>query len=102
MAEGEGGKTLRGPWPDREPGQRRRERPSGPAEARPERRAAQTPLGLSAQELVDQEARDRVRTSLEESLLVEAAAGTGKTTELIRRLVAVLLAVLGVVLLIRG
>jgi ATP-dependent helicase/nuclease subunit A len=40
--------------------------------------------------LDDQEARERIRTSLDESLLVEAAAGTGKTTELIRRLVAVL------------
>lgn len=38
----------------------------------------------------DRAARERIRHSLEESLLVEAAAGTGKTTELIRRLVAVL------------
>jgi len=38
----------------------------------------------------DRGARERIRTSLEESLLVEAAAGTGKTTELIRRIVAVL------------
>jgi ATP-dependent helicase/nuclease subunit A len=38
----------------------------------------------------DQAARDRIRTSLEESLIVEAAAGTGKTTELVNRLVAVL------------
>ena len=38
----------------------------------------------------DREARERVRTSLGESLLVEAAAGTGKTTELVRRLVAVI------------
>jgi ATP-dependent exoDNAse (exonuclease V) beta subunit len=39
---------------------------------------------------VDQAARDRIRTSLHESLLVEASAGTGKTTELVRRIVAVL------------
>jgi ATP-dependent exoDNAse (exonuclease V) beta subunit len=38
----------------------------------------------------DQRARERIRSSLEESLLVEAAAGTGKTTELVRRIVAVL------------
>src|SRR5215472_16806881 len=35
-------------------------------------------------------ARQRIRTSLDESLLVEAAAGTGKTTELIGRIVALL------------
>src|SRR5438874_2400568 len=38
----------------------------------------------------DAEARERIRTSLDESLLVEASAGTGKTTELIRRIVAIL------------
>ncbi|HYL34523.1 MAG TPA: UvrD-helicase domain-containing protein [Bryobacteraceae bacterium] len=40
--------------------------------------------------LDDQAARDRIRTSLAESLLVEASAGTGKTTELIARIVSVL------------
>ncbi len=40
--------------------------------------------------LVDQEARDRIRRSLGESMVVEAAAGTGKTSELVARLVAVL------------
>jgi ATP-dependent exoDNAse (exonuclease V) beta subunit len=40
----------------------------------------------------DQSARDRIRTSLEESLIVEASAGTGKTSELVRRIVAVLAA----------
>ncbi|MCP3964292.1 MAG: UvrD-helicase domain-containing protein [bacterium] len=40
--------------------------------------------------LEDQPARDRIATSLDESLLVEAAAGTGKTTVLVDRLVAVL------------
>src|SRR5580698_7562001 len=40
--------------------------------------------------LDDRAARDRIRTSLAESLLVEASAGTGKTTELIARIVAVL------------
>ena len=38
----------------------------------------------------DAAARERIRTSLDESLIVEASAGTGKTTELIRRLVEVL------------
>jgi ATP-dependent exoDNAse (exonuclease V) beta subunit len=38
----------------------------------------------------DESARARIRTSLDESLIVEASAGTGKTTELVRRMVAVL------------
>ena len=38
----------------------------------------------------DRAARQRIRTSLGESLIVEASAGTGKTTELIARIVAVL------------
>ena len=38
----------------------------------------------------DASGRERIRTSLGESLLVEAAAGTGKTTVLVERLVAVL------------
>src|SRR5437763_4379625 len=38
----------------------------------------------------DRVARDRISGSLEESLIVEAAAGTGKTTELVNRVVAVL------------
>lgn len=41
-------------------------------------------------ELVDQAARDRIRTGLNESLWVEAAAGTGKTHELVQRLVNLL------------
>src|SRR5262245_13502157 len=40
--------------------------------------------------LVDQAERDRIRTSLDETLVVEAAAGTGKTSELVGRLVNVL------------
>lgn len=40
--------------------------------------------------LSDQEARDRIRASLDESLIVEASAGTGKTTELVNRIVAML------------
>lgn len=38
----------------------------------------------------DADARRRIRESLHETLLVEASAGTGKTSELVRRIVAVL------------
>lgn len=38
----------------------------------------------------DRVARERIRTGLDESLIVEAAAGTGKTSELVRRIVSVL------------
>jgi len=38
----------------------------------------------------DKSARERIRTSLDETLIVEAAAGTGKTSELVRRIAAVL------------
>jgi ATP-dependent helicase/nuclease subunit A len=38
----------------------------------------------------DEQARERIRSSLDESLIVEAAAGTGKTTALVSRLVALL------------
>ena len=48
------------------------------------------PEGAPTKRPSDEEARQRIRTSLDESLLVEAAAGTGKTTVLVDRLVAVL------------
>jgi ATP-dependent exoDNAse (exonuclease V) beta subunit len=38
----------------------------------------------------DQIARETIRTSLDETLIVEAAAGTGKTSELVRRIAAIL------------
>ena len=44
----------------------------------------------AAPALSDAEARRRIRESLDESLIVEASAGTGKTTELVKRLVEVL------------
>jgi ATP-dependent helicase/nuclease subunit A len=44
----------------------------------------------SVRAVSDAEARRRIQTSLDESLIVEASAGTGKTTELVRRIVAVL------------
>jgi ATP-dependent exoDNAse (exonuclease V) beta subunit len=40
--------------------------------------------------LADQDARDRIRDDLDTTLVVEAASGTGKTTELVRRMVALL------------
>lgn len=48
------------------------------------------PTGGAAPAFSDEEARRRIRESLEESLIVEASAGTGKTTELVKRLVEVL------------
>ena len=44
----------------------------------------------SVRAVSDAEARRRIRESLDESLIVEASAGTGKTTEMVRRIVAVL------------
>ena len=38
----------------------------------------------------DADARDAIANDLDSTLIVEAAAGTGKTTELVRRIVAVL------------
>ncbi len=38
----------------------------------------------------DDAAREAIHTQLDRSLVVEAAAGTGKTTELVNRIVAVL------------
>jgi ATP-dependent helicase/nuclease subunit A len=49
-----------------------------------------TPVVQQQPQLDDRAARERIRSSLAESLLVEASAGTGKTTELIARIVAVL------------
>jgi ATP-dependent helicase/nuclease subunit A len=40
--------------------------------------------------LVDAEARERIRSDLDSTLVVEAAAGTGKTTELVGRVLALL------------
>jgi ATP-dependent exoDNAse (exonuclease V) beta subunit len=42
--------------------------------------------------LVDQDARDAVRNALDKTLVVEAAAGTGKTSELVQRMIAVVAA----------
>jgi len=53
--------------------------------------------GLAARPLADEAARRRIREALGESQLVEAAAGTGKTTVLVERLVALLEQGLGTV-----
>ena len=42
--------------------------------------------------LLDQNARDAIRTALDKTLVVEAAAGTGKTSELVQRITAVVAA----------
>src|SRR4051794_14947664 len=40
--------------------------------------------------LIDAEARERIQTDLDVSMCVEAGAGTGKTTMLVKRIVALL------------
>src|SRR5262249_11583237 len=40
--------------------------------------------------LADQAARDQIRSDLDTTLVVEAAAGTGKTSELVRRMISVI------------
>ena len=45
---------------------------------------------MNERDLIDCTERERIRTSLDESLFVEAAAGTGKTSELVTRIVNVL------------
>lgn len=47
---------------------------------------------MTESELDDEPARRRIRCALDENLLVEAAAGTGKTSELVTRMVNVLAA----------
>ena len=49
-----------------------------------------TPSTMKPAPLLDQSERDLITTALDDTLVVEAAAGTGKTTELTRRIVAVL------------
>ena len=44
-------------------------------------------LGEPVPSLVDDADRDRIRRALDTTLVVEAAAGTGKTTELVARIV---------------
>jgi len=48
------------------------------------------PNAEQKESLADQAARDRIRNDLDTSLVVEAAAGTGKTSELVRRIISVI------------
>ncbi|HXU07779.1 MAG TPA: UvrD-helicase domain-containing protein, partial [Blastocatellia bacterium] len=48
------------------------------------------PKAKQKENLADQAARDRIRSDLDTSLVVEAAAGTGKTSELVRRIISVI------------
>src|SRR5687768_10548802 len=41
-------------------------------------------------ELADQDARDVIVNALDDTVVVEAAAGTGKTTELVKRILRIL------------
>ena len=54
------------------------------------RKSISTGEGAASGPLADDPARKRIRTSLDESMVVEAAAGTGKTSELVARIVEVL------------
>ncbi len=40
--------------------------------------------------LADQKDRDAIESALDDTLVVEAAAGTGKTTELVRRIIRII------------
>ena len=55
-------------------------------------RAAESHEGPGLMKLLDQNARDAVRNALDKTLVVEAAAGTGKTSELVQRMIAVVAA----------
>jgi ATP-dependent exoDNAse (exonuclease V) beta subunit len=53
--------------------------------------APETGAGVAGlQTLADQSERDKITTALDETVVVEASAGTGKTSELVRRIVAML------------
>ena len=58
----------------------------------PASRSAESHEGSGLMKLIDQEARDAIRTALDKTLVVEAAAGTGKTSELVQRMIAVVAA----------
>ena len=58
-------------------------------ESKPEPVAAPLPVAPPPA-VSDHAARERIRGALDTTLVVEAAAGTGKTTELVRRIIAIL------------
>jgi len=45
---------------------------------------------MDNRQLIDNEARDKIRTALDTTLLVEAGAGSGKTHSLVDRMLALL------------
>ncbi len=45
---------------------------------------------MSAKKLADQKDRDAIESALDDTIIVEAAAGTGKTTELVRRIISII------------
>ena len=51
---------------------------------------SETPKTSGARAIADQRVRERIRSDLDTTLIVEAAAGTGKTTALVNRIVAAL------------
>lgn len=62
---------------------------NGPAKSKTAAKGLQESNGRN-ETLADQAARDRIRNDLDSSLVVEAAAGTGKTSELVRRIISVI------------
>src|SRR5579862_1806615 len=67
----------------------RAERRAQHAQGGAARRAAME-LARQAMTPADQRVRDRIRRDLDTTLIIEAAAGTGKTTELVNRIIAVI------------
>ncbi len=45
---------------------------------------------MRAKKLADQKDRDAIESALDDTIIVEAAAGTGKTTELVRRIIRII------------
>ena len=81
--------NLFDPLPD-EPrqGAHAKEQPS--AQERPAKKVANPRTPIQKEKLGDQPARERIRSDLDSTLVVEAAAGTGKTSELVRRVISIL------------
>ncbi len=75
------------PLPPMPPPQRRG---AGPAVPPPSSQIEQPPSIEIPSRLIDQEARDRIANDLDVTLVVEAAAGTGKTTALVERILSLL------------
>jgi ATP-dependent exoDNAse (exonuclease V) beta subunit len=64
--------------------------PTAPATTDPVPDAARAAGSRGAEAVSDADQRELIRTALDETIVVEAAAGTGKTSELVRRIVAIL------------